>query len=179
MFQKILFSMAAFAVVVASYGQQPTTKPVRPKLENLNMKVSDTSGYSQKSIVPVEEEYIFSEAPSEPDCIFYAEQMPEFPGGHKAMLKFLSKNLAYPEAAIKANVQGVLYAGFTITGTGQITEPKILKGIGHGCDEEAIRLIKLMPLWKPGRQNGKPVAVRYTLPIQFALPTTGKKPTKK
>ena len=95
------------------------------------------------------------------------------------MFKFFAKNLTYPKSAIKANVQGMVYVGFTITETGQITEPKILRGIGYGCNEEAIRLTKLMPPWKPGRQNGKPVALRYHLPIRFALPVAGKKPAKK
>ena len=95
------------------------------------------------------------------------------------MFKFFAKNLTYPEAAVKANMQGVVYVGFTLTETGRIAGPKILKGIGYGCDEEAIRLTKLMPPWKPGRQNGKPVAIRYQLPIRFVLPVAGKKPAKK
>ena len=145
MFQKILFSVVAFAVTLAGYSQQ------------------------KRAVAPSEGDPII--------CSF--EPQPEFPGGLEAMFKFFAKNLTYPEAAVKANMQGVVYVGFTITETGQITEPKILRGIGYGCNEEAIRLTKLMPPWKPGRQNGKPVAVRYHLPIRFVLPTTGKKPAEK
>lgn len=97
------------------------------------------------------------------------EQSPEFPGGIKAMYEFLGANIKYPEAAAKANVQGKVFLNFTITKEGEIRDIQILKGLGFGADQESIRVVSAMPRWKPGVQSGKPVNVKYTLPIAFQL----------
>ncbi|MEA5460343.1 energy transducer TonB [Arcicella sp. LKC2W] len=106
----------------------------------------------------------------ESNQIFTAvEQNPEFMGGMDALTKFLQKNLRYPTPAVNANVGGKVYMQFVVGQDGSITRVDILKGIGFGCDEEAQRVVKLMPRWSPGKQSGRPVAVRYTLPISFQL----------
>ncbi|WP_080054114.1 M56 family metallopeptidase [Spirosoma aerolatum] len=97
------------------------------------------------------------------------EQHPEFPGGMAKLGEYLSENLKYPEAAIKAKVQGKVFVNFVVTTKGEITDVKILRGIGHGADEEAIRVVEQMPNWIPARQKGKVVNVRYNLPIKFQL----------
>lgn len=97
------------------------------------------------------------------------EMMPEFEGGNKKMYQWLSKNLNYPSAAVRANVQGKVFLNFIIERDGSITDVRVLKGIGFGCDEEAIRVVKEMPNWKAGRQNGRAVRVAYTIPIAFQL----------
>lgn len=97
------------------------------------------------------------------------EQVPEFPGGMKALSQYLSQNLSYPTRAKKANVSGRVFIQFVVTETGEIRELRVLKGIGFGCDEEAVRVVSKMPNWIPGKQNGKTVSVQYNLPIQFAL----------
>ena len=106
----------------------------------------------------------------ESNQIFTAvEQNPEFMGGMDALLKFLQKNLRYPTPAVNANVGGKVFMQFVVGQDGSITKVDVLKGIGFGCDEEAQRVVRLMPRWSPGKQSGRPVAVRYTLPISFQL----------
>lgn len=97
------------------------------------------------------------------------EEQPEFPGGTQAMWDFLGRHIKYPETASKANVQGRVFLSFVVTETGETEDIMILKGIGYGCDAEAIRVLKLFPKWKPGKQNGAPVNVKYNLPINFQL----------
>lgn len=86
-----------------------------------------------------------------------------------AMLSFIRENLHYPAMAKEASVQGKVICQFVVDQDGRISQAKVLRGIGHGCDEEAISVIRLMPAWKPGRQNGQAVRVRYNLPIAFKL----------
>ena len=104
------------------------------------------------------------------------EQQPQFPGGTEAMHKFLGDNIKYPEAARRAEVQGRVFLNFVVTKEGEIKDVTILKGIGFGIDEEALRVMSLMPRWTPGMQSGKPLHVRYNLPIAFEL---NKKPALK
>jgi periplasmic protein TonB len=97
------------------------------------------------------------------------EQMPEYAGGVAALSKFLQKNLRYPNPASNAGVSGKVYVQFVVGQDGAISKVDILKGLGFGCDEEAERVIKLMPHWSAGKQSGKAVAVKFTLPISFQL----------
>ena len=106
----------------------------------------------------------------EKDKVFISvEQNPEFAGGMNALLKFLQKNLRYPSPAVNANVMGKVYMQFVVGQDGNISKVDVVKGIGFGCDEEAERVVKLMPKWSPGRQSGRAVAVKFTLPISFQL----------
>ena len=106
----------------------------------------------------------------EKDKVFISvEQNPEFAGGMNALLKFLQKNLRYPSPAVNANVMGKVYMQFLVGQDGNISKVDVVKGIGFGCDEEAERVVKLMPKWSPGRQSGRAVAVKFTLPISFQL----------
>ncbi len=97
------------------------------------------------------------------------ERQPEFPGGRLALDSFLSKNMKYPKAAARANVRGRVYLSFVVTTNGKIKDIIILKGLGFGIDEEALRVMALMPRWAPGRQDGNSLNVRYRLPIAFGL----------
>lgn len=96
-----------------------------------------------------------------------AEQNPEFPGGVRGLGDFLSTNLKYPAAARRAHVEGKVFIEFTIDENGVVKDPHVVKGIGFGCDEEAMRIMGIMPNWTPAKQNGKPVAISYQLPIGF------------
>ena len=98
-----------------------------------------------------------------------AEVMPEFPGGEQAMMKFVAENVQYPEEAKEKEISGRVLVGFIVEKDGSVNEVKIVRGIGGGCDEEAVRVVKAMPKWKPGKQKGKPVRVHYTLPLTFKL----------
>jgi periplasmic protein TonB len=97
------------------------------------------------------------------------EEMPEFPGGESELYSFLSKNLEYPELAQKNRIEGKIAVRFVVDIDGSISKIEIAKRIGWGCDEEAIRVLKLMPKWKPGKEKGKAVPVYFTLPIMFKL----------
>lgn len=99
----------------------------------------------------------------------FVEQMPEFPGGQEAMMKFISKNINYPQIAIENGISGKVYAKFVVGRDGSIRDIKILRDIGGGCSQEVKRLIKSMPKWKPGKQRGKTVPVHFTLPVSFNL----------
>jgi TonB family protein len=97
------------------------------------------------------------------------EEMPSFPGGETARNKYLAENLVYPKQATESGIEGTVFVSFIVDTKGNITEAKVLRGIGGGCDEEALRVIKLMPRWKPGRQNGKFVRVLFNMPLYFKL----------
>jgi protein TonB len=116
--------------------------------------------------LPTDDKQITEEA--EPTFVI-VEQMPEFPGGERALLKYISKNLKYPQIAQENGVSGVVTVNFVVDTEGRISQVKILGGISIDCDNEAIRVIKSMPLWKPGKQGGKPVRVYFTVPIRFIL----------
>lgn len=107
----------------------------------------------------VEEEQIFT----------IVEEMPSFPGGEAELFKYLGKNIKYPQMATDAGISGVVYVTFVVDKDGKIRDVKVLRGIGGGCDEEAVRVVKSMPSWKPGKQRGKAVTVQYNLPIRFTL----------
>jgi TonB family protein len=112
---------------------------------------------------------IQSFAQTKEEVFTVVEQMPMFPGGREALTKYLSDNLSYPEEAKKESIEGGVYIQFVVDSQGKISEAKVLKGIGYGCDEEAMRIVKKMPDWIPGKQGGRVVAVRYNLPIKFKL----------
>jgi len=97
------------------------------------------------------------------------EESPEFPGGDNARIKFLRDNIIYPKIAKETGIQGPVHLTFVVEKDGSISDVNILRGIGGGCDEEAIRVVSSMPKWKPGRQNGKEVRVQFNMPINFKL----------
>ncbi len=99
----------------------------------------------------------------------WVEEMPMFPGGENEMLKFISKNIKYPSNARENNIAGIVNISFIVDQKGEIKNIELLRGIGGGCEEEAIRVIKTMPTWKPGKQNGQAVNVQFQLPISFTL----------
>ncbi|HAL82561.1 MAG TPA: hypothetical protein DCO83_10270 [Mucilaginibacter sp.] len=95
--------------------------------------------------------------------------VPEFPGGLEAFARFLYRNIRYPALARENNTSGRVIVNFVVERDGSLSDVKVARGIGDGCDEEAVRIIKLSPRWKPGIQNGKPVRVSYSVPIGFSL----------
>lgn len=97
------------------------------------------------------------------------EKMPEFPGGERALMHYLNRNMNYPKSARRQHIEGIVYIQFTVTEKGKVANVKLIKGIDLDCDEEALRVVRNMPDWAPGMQNGKEVNVFYTLPITFKL----------
>ena len=98
---------------------------------------------------------------------------PEFPGGTKAMMEYLKTNMRYPQIAKENGIQGRVILQFVVDETGKVTDPKILRGVDPALDLEAIRLVEAMPQWTPGKQDGKAVAVKYTVPVSFKLDSEG------
>jgi TonB family protein len=111
----------------------------------------------------------YAKIPSREPVFINVEQAPEFPGGINELLKFLGNNVKYPEAARKAGTEGKVVAQFVVGKDGTVREPKILRGVTPELDSEAVRVIRLLPKWKPGTQAGKVVDTYFTLPIQFKL----------
>lgn len=97
------------------------------------------------------------------------EEMPTFPGGDESRVRFLTENIKYPQMAKESGIQGTVYVTFVIDERGRVADVKVLRGIGGGCDEEAIRVVKMMPPWNAGKQSGKPVRVQFNMPIKFTL----------
>ncbi len=116
--------------------------------------------------IPIEvEEEVVEEAP----IFTVVESMPEFPGGMTELYTYLGNNIKYPVMAKESGIQGKVYVTFVVERDGSITDVQVLRGIGGGCDEEAIRVVQSMPKWNPGKQRGKPVRVQYNLPVRFTL----------
>jgi periplasmic protein TonB len=107
----------------------------------------------------VEEEQIFT----------IVEDDPTFPGGQSALMQYLQSNLRYPTMAREAGIQGTVFVTFVVERDGSITDVRVLRGVGGGLDEEAIRVVRNMPRWTPGRQRGQAVRVQFNLPIRFVL----------
>ncbi len=128
------------------------------EIEDQEIK-EDTQVEIVQRVEVVEEDQIFT----------IVEEMPSFPGGEGKLFEFLGKNIKYPQMATDAGISGVVYVTFVVGKDGKINDVKVLRGIGGGCDEEAVRVVKSMPAWKPGKQRGKAVTVQYNLPIRFTL----------
>ena len=97
------------------------------------------------------------------------ENDPEFPGGAEALYKYLAQNIKYPQLARENNITGRVYVTFVVEKDGSVTGVRVLRDIGGGCGQEAIRVVKSMPKWTPGKQRGKNVRVQYNLPVNFSL----------
>lgn len=106
---------------------------------------------------------------SETEIFTVVESMPEFPGGAAKMMEFIAKNIKYPPMARESGIQGRVFVNFVVEPDGKVSNVKVLRGIGGGCDEEAIRVVNNMPKWTPGRQRGKAVRVSFNLPVRFTL----------
>lgn len=105
----------------------------------------------------------------EEEIFVISQELPRFPGGESALYKYLGNNIDYPIMAQETGVKGVVYITFVVEKDGSITDIRIIRSIGGGCDEEAIRVINEMPKWSPGKNFTKPVRVQFTLPVRFVL----------
>jgi len=105
----------------------------------------------------------------EHDVYQIVEQMPEFPNGQETLMQYIAEQVKYPAEAKKAGAQGRVFIGFIVEPDGSLSDFKVLRGIGYGCDEEALRVAKSMPKWQPGMQRGKAVRVKYLVPVNFKL----------
>jgi periplasmic protein TonB len=109
------------------------------------------------------------EVVEESEIFVVVEDMPEFPGGETALRSFINKNVNYPVIAAENGIQGKVYVRFVVDKDGSVTNAEIARGIDPSLDQEALRVVRTLPKWKPGKQRGKPVRVSYTVPINFQL----------
>ena len=107
--------------------------------------------------------------PEEEEIFMVVEDAPEFPGGVQALLDYLRKNIKYPQICRENNIQGRVLVSFVVNKDGAIVDPQVVKSVNPSLDKEALRVISGMPNWKPGSQRGKPVRVKYTVPVNFRL----------
>jgi protein TonB len=107
--------------------------------------------------------------PAEEEIFTVVEQQPSFPGGMEELMKFMQRNTKYPRAAQNAEIAGTVFVQFVVGSDGAIRDVQVVRGLGFGCDEEAVRVVKSMPNWAPGKQGGRAVTVRYTLPFRFTF----------
>ena len=105
----------------------------------------------------------------EPEVYMIVDEMPEFPGGDKELYQFIADNVKYPAEAKEKGIKGRVFVNFIVEPDGSVSDIKVLRGIGGGCDEEAVRVVESMPKFKPGIQNGEAVRVSYTVPVIFRL----------
>ncbi|MEI6884043.1 MAG: energy transducer TonB [Bacteroidota bacterium] len=105
----------------------------------------------------------------EAEVFLIVEEPPTFPGGDAALYKWLGENLKYPEEAKELGIQGRVFVSFVVEPDGSTSNAVVKRGIGGGCDEEALRIVKAMPKWGAGKQRGQPVRVQFNLPIKFTL----------
>ncbi|WOK05526.1 energy transducer TonB [Imperialibacter roseus] len=142
----------------------PDEEEIEEEIEvNLDVEITENT---------VIEDVVFEEAPEEEvaDEIFtIVEDQPEPNGGMAAFYAYVGKNMKYPNQARRMGVEGKVFVQFVVDKDGSITEVQAIKGIGAGCDEEAVRVIQEAAKWKPGKQRGRPVKVRMILPITFKL----------
>ena len=133
--------------------------------------VGAPSSDSDKKVVAVVDIPKVKETPQEKVIFQVVEEMPEFPGGMAEAMKFLAKNIKYPVAAQEAKIEGRVIVQFVIERDGSVSDAKVMRGVNSELDAEAIRVVSMMPKWIPGKQRGKAVAVKYTMPIMFRLQT--------
>ena len=160
------------------YDEPQKQQPVKKGKKAGTIKVNgqEIKVVEQDDIVTMEGEV---EAPAQEspadDAFDVVEQMPEYPGGPKALMEFLNNNVQYPAEAEKAGIQGRVIATFVVEKDGSISNAKVVKSVDPLLDAEALRVIGAMPNWKPGMQNGKVVRVKYTVPLSFHLDGGGEK----
>lgn len=135
----------------------------------LSISVADVKGNSTDAVDLADLDVKKQVVEEEQQPFTVVEQMPEFPGGDAARVRFLQENMIFPQLAKESGITGTVYITFVVGRDGKLSGFKILRGIGGGCDEEAIRVLKMMPNWIPGKQGGKNVPVQFNLPIRFTL----------
>ncbi len=167
------------AVVTTSVQQDHAVQSVMQSLEPANIEADATPEAVEVEAEPEEapaideantEEQVTEEPVPQSKKVYESvEQMPEFPGGMEGLMRYLQQNVQYPPIAVQNNVQGRVVVQFIIDETGQVGDVEVVRSVSEEVDAEAVRVIKSMPKFEPGRQNGEPVAVWYTLPIAFKM----------
>lgn len=152
-----------------------TPPPKHDDLEGRQISTVDKDGTVDESIFsapPAEiptTETVVTEMKEDNTVFTSVEVSPTFVGGMTEMYRFLSKNMTYPSAAQRNSIEGKVILSFVVEKDGSVSGVEVLRGLGFGCDEEALRVVKMMPKWNAGKQNGNPVRVKYFIPLTFKL----------
>ena len=177
---ELLFEEEIIPITEQEQKQAPPPPPEAPKAEEIIQIVENDGEVEESTIqasdetdkavevkyVPVEVE---EEEVEEQQIFQVVEEMPEFPGGMAECMKFLSKNIKYPPISAENGIQGRVIVQFVVNQDGSIVDPVVVRGVDSHLDKEALRVIQMMPKWKPGKQRGKAVRVKYTVPVMFRL----------
>lgn len=157
---RLALPFVAFLVSPTLFAQGGTTPPAQVQVEETTLSEETITVEPMRVDEPAHD-------PNEPFTI--VEEMPSFPGGQEELMKYIGKEMKYPEEAVENGIEGTVFIAFVVEPDGMITDVKSLRGLGGGLTEEAIRVVKGMPKWIPGKQRGKAVRVQYNLPIRFKL----------
>ena len=169
---KYLYVLPLAALAVSAFAR-PEVSAVADELSNAKVNdlvASMKTNQAETASVAVKDTLTPDESVFE-----VVEQMPEFPGGYKALMKYIGQNMRYPEEAKKAGTQGRVVVQFLVNKNGAISDVSVLHSVDRLLDTEAVRLVRSMPKWKPGMQKGKAVTVKYTIPMMFGLTEAGGK----
>jgi protein TonB len=160
----------------------PPPPPPTPVVSEVLNVVDDNVNLEQQDILSSEDDQsaaqvqtyvapvvVEEEEESEQQIFTVVEKMPEFPGGQAALLKFLATSIKYPVIAQENGIQGRVVVAFVVNKDGSVVDAQVVRGVDPSLDKEALRVIGTMPKWSPGEQRGKPVRVKYTVPVQFRL----------
>ena len=178
---EIVFEEEMIPITEQEPPKQAPPPPEAPKMEEIIEIVENDAEVEETTIeatddintavavqgyqgVAVEEEEV-----EEQEIFQVVEEMPEYPGGMQECMKFLSKNIKYPQISQENGTQGRVVVQFVVNKDGSIVDPVVVRGVDPYLDKEALRVIAMMPKWKPGKQRGKPVRVKYTVPVMFRL----------
>ena len=175
--QLVVDEMEEEIIPITQQNTPPPPPPPPPAAPEVIEIVEDDVEVEEIEMIDTEadaetivEEFEVVEEVVEEEIFTIVESMPEFPGGgQEALFKYLQKEMKYPQIAKENGIQGTVFVNFVVGKDGKIRDAKILRGVNKMLDEEAIRVVKAMPSWKPGKQRGKAVSVSYNLPIKFTL----------
>ena len=178
--QEVAFEEEMVPITEQEEPKQAPPPPEAPKVEEV-LQIADNDANVEETTIQSNEDkgeaveikyvpaVVEEEEPEEAEIFMVVEEMPEFPGGMAECLKFLAKNIKYPTIAQENGVQGRVIVQFVVNKDGTIVDPVVVRSVDPYLDKEALRVIKAMPKWKPGKQRGKAVRVKYTVPVTFRL----------
>ena len=178
--ETVIFEEEIIPITEQEQPKQAPPPPEAPKVEEV-LEIMDNDSEVEESTIQasddtqaaVEVKYtpveVEEEDVEEQQIFQVVEEMPEFPGGMAECMKFLSKNIKYPTISQENGVQGRVIVQFVVNRDGSIVDPVVVRGVDPYLDKEALRVISSMPKWKPGKQRGKAVRVKYTVPVMFRL----------
>ena len=177
---EVVFEEEIIPITEQEQPKQAPPPPEAPKVEEV-LEIMDNDSEVEESTIQasddtqaaVEVKYtpveVEEEEVEEQQIFQVVEEMPEFPGGMAECMKFLSKNIKYPPISAENGIQGRVIVQFVVNQDGSIVDPVVVRGVDSHLDKEALRVIQMMPKWKPGKQRGKAVRVKYTVPVMFRL----------